>query len=136
MKILFKNQLRGFAILISVLVLAVVGMAISTTLLMMSVSSAQTTLIVQDALQAQELAHTCAELGLQALVTTPTFTGSSASTTLTGQSGSCIYSVVAIDATHSTINSTGAIRQVSQKVQIQMLIPQLTILSWQEVGSF
>ncbi|MEI7719736.1 MAG: hypothetical protein WCI89_00810 [bacterium] len=124
----------GFAMLIAVLSLAVVGVAVSTTLLLLSIAGAQTTLATQESAEAKTLASTCAELGLQKLVTSSAFVGTGNLTV--AQQGSCAYTVAQINASNDKINATGTVNQTSRKVQVVITIPNLVITSWQEVGDF
>ena len=119
--------------LLSTILLAALGVAISTTLLLLSISSAQTSAAVQNSAQAKSLSSACAELALQQLGISPTYLGSN-TTPLFG--GTCAYNVSAINASTDKINATGTVGQISRKTQIIIAIPSLSFISWQEVSDF
>ena len=123
---------KGFAILLSVLVLAAVGMFISTTLLLLSLSASQTAGSLQESTQAKALASSCVEMALQQLILSNIYIGTGSATL---GAGSCTYSVAAIDSTHDTIRGVGVVGQTTRRAQAIMYVPQLLVTSWQEVGS-
>jgi len=127
------TQKRGFAVIISILIFAAIGIAISTSLLFLSASAAQTTIALQESAEANNLANACAEIALQKLVTSSAFVGT-ATTTLA--QGTCNYNVAAFGVSADKIKSTGIVGTTVRKVQITIAIPQLVIFSWQEVGDF
>jgi hypothetical protein len=126
------NNTQGFAVLLSVLILAAVGVAIATSLLYLSVGTSQTALATQESAESNALANACAEEALQKLVTSSAFTGTGA---LTLGQGTCSYTV-AVSGTNDSIKSIGTVGITVRKAEIIIAIPQLTISSWQEVSDF
>lgn len=127
------NMNRGYAMLLSVLVLASVGTAVSTTLLLIGISSAQTFSTIEESHKAKALANTCAEMALQVIATTPSFVGSNSM--VLGQ-GSCNYIVSATSGTEDQINATGIVGDTRRKVKVRLSMPERIILSWEEVSDF
>ncbi len=119
--------------LLSVLVLAVVGVAVSTTLLLLSVSAAQTATNVQESQGAKALANACTEIALQRLVVSASYLGNGLANI--GQ-GSCTYTVAQIDSSRDTVGGTGTVGEMVRKVQVTITIPGLIVTSWQEVADF
>lgn len=128
-----SSMQRGFAMILSVLTLATIGVAISSTLLLLSVANSQTALSSQDAQFAKSLANTCAELGLEGIIASASYTGSGSHTLLTG---SCTFSVSAYDAYSSVVVATGVANQATRKVRVLVKVPSRTIMSWQEVADY
>jgi hypothetical protein len=124
---------KGFAVLLSVLVLAAAGVALCVSLLYLSINAAQTAGTFQESMQANGLANACAEVALQKLVTTSSFTGTGS---LTLGQGTCTYTVATGSGSTDSIKSTGTVGMTVRKVQITIAIPQLTVSLWQEVGDF
>lgn len=124
---------KGFAVLLSILILAAVGVAVSVSLLYLSINAAQTAISVQESQEANALANTCAEIALQKLVTASSFTGTGS---LTLGQGSCTYTVATITSPNDSIKSTGTVGTTVRRVQITIAIPQLAISLWQELGTF
>ncbi|HEV7449315.1 MAG TPA: hypothetical protein VGP13_02120 [Candidatus Paceibacterota bacterium] len=124
---------KGFAVIISVLIFAAIGTVISTSLLFLSVSAAQTAIAMQESSEANNLANACAEIALQKLVTSSAFVGT-ATTTLA--QGTCNYGVAAAGAAADKIKAVGTVGTTVRRVQISIAIPQLVIFSWTEVGDF
>jgi hypothetical protein len=127
------NHKSGFAVLLSVLVLASIGTIITASLLTLGTNSTQTSASLQSSEQARGVANACAELALQRLVTSSSFVGTG---NLTLGQGSCTYAVTQANATTGVINATGTVGTVVRKVQIRIALPTLIIASWQEVGDF
>lgn len=119
--------------LISVLALATIGVAVCTTLLLLSIGAAQASLATQESAEAKTLASTCAELALQKLVTTPAYLGTSNTTLL---QGTCAYTIATQSSGNDKINATGTVNQTSRKIQIIITTPALGVVTWQEVGDF
>jgi hypothetical protein len=126
-------QKRGFAVIISILIFAAIGIAISTSLLFLSASAAQTTIAMQESAEANNLANACTEIALQKLVISSIFVGT-ATTTL--GAGTCNYNVLTFGTSADKIRSIGTVGTTVRKVQITIAVPQLVIFSWQEVGDF
>ncbi len=121
---------QGFAMLLSVLILAAIGMFISTTLLILSVSAAQTTGSLQESQQARALASACVEKGLQQLITLNTYTGSGSQTL---GLGTCTYTVSTIDPYNDSVVGVGTVGQTTRRAKAIIYISQLLVTSWQEI---
>lgn len=124
---------NGFAVIFSLLILAAVGVVISTSLLYMSVANTQTAVALQSSYQASDLANACAETALQKLVTSSAFVGTGS---LTLGQGTCSYTIAANGASADKVTASGTVGTVVRKVEISIAVPQLVIFSWQEVGNF
>ena len=115
--------------LLSVLILAVVGVAISTTLLMLSISGAQTAGTSEESQKARALANACAEKGLQQLVTSSSYLGSGS---LTVGSNTCLYSVAVNDTSSDKILASSTVGQTTRKLLVKITVPGLTAMTWQD----
>lgn len=116
--------------LLSVLILAAIGMFVSTTLLILSVSSAQTAGSLQESEQARFLANACVEKGLQQLITSTTYTGSGS---LTLSTGSCTYTVSAIDSSNDSVVGSSTVGQMTRRAKAMVYVSQLLVTTWQEI---
>jgi hypothetical protein len=126
----------GYVLLLSVLVVVVIGTAVATSLLLWSVTDAQTTTILQQSARARQLAQTCAE---EALWQLQQDTAYAAGGTLTVGADSC--SIVAITGTggsNRVINASGTVGSVVRRVQVTVttVANPPVIASWQEVADF
>ena len=119
--------------LLSVLVLASVGTAVSTALLLIGISSAQTFATIEESHKAKALANTCAEMALQEIASAPSFIGSD---TLSLGQGSCTYAVFAVSGIEDQVNATGIVGDTRRKVKVRLSMPERIILSWEEVSDF
>ena len=126
------HRKRGFAVLLSVLVLAAVGVALSTTLLYLSIGGTQTSLAISESQEANGLANACAESALEKLAVSSSYIGTAS---LTLGAGTCMYTVIG-NGSSDSIDSTGTVGSTIRKVEIKIAIPQLTVSSWQELGDF
>ncbi len=125
-----NNMQKGFAMLLSVLILAVVGVAISTTLLSLSISSTQTATTLHESQKAGAAVEACVEKALQLILTSPSYTGTGSATL--GTSG-CTYAVSQVSTSNSRIHATSTVGQTTRKVLVQVTVPQRVIMTWQEI---
>jgi len=116
--------------LLSVLLLAAIGVGISATLLSLSISSAQTAATLEESAKARAVVNVCAEKALQLLIVTRTYTGSG-SVRLENQS--CTYAVNQFDATSNNIYATSTVGQTTRKLHVRIKIPELIVMSWKEI---
>ncbi len=124
---------KGFVMLLSVLLLAIIGVALSTTLVTLSVTNTQSAGILHDGEQAKNIAGDCAEVGLQQIVNLISYTGSGSQTI---GSSNCVYTVTNTSASLDTVTGQGTTNQAIRKVVVTVAIPSRSIVTWQEVGDF
>lgn len=129
-----KNQ-GGFITLISVLVVGVVGIAITLSLILLGLGSSRTSFAVEQSNQAKALANTCAEEALQQIRDSTPFTGSG---NLTLGQGICTYTVTSQGGQNRTITASGTVSTITRraKIIINGITPTIQIVSWQEVDNF
>ena len=126
---------RGYITLISVLVVGAVGLAITTSLLLLGLGASRTSFAVEQSAQARALANACAEEGLQQIRTLTPYTGTGS---LSLGLGTCTYTVTSQGGQNRTITGTGTVGTVVRKakVVINAVYPLLVVVSWQEVADF
>ena len=126
---------NGYVTLLSVLVVSVVGVAVTLSLLVLGLDAARNSFVVEQTYQAKGLAHACAERALQEIQENTTYTGSD---TLSIGQGSCSYIVTDTGGDTRNIEASGAVDSLIQRVEIDVdgLDPVITISSWQEVADF
>lgn len=130
-----SNQ-SGYVILLSVLVVGAVGTAIATSLLLLGVGGARTSLDQQRLVQARALANACAEEALERLRRDANYAGSE---TLTFETGTCTIDAVGGSGdTNRTIYSTGTVDPIVRRVVVEVASvgPPTDLTSWQEVDDF
>lgn len=115
--------------LLSVLILAVVGVTISTTLLMLSISGAQTAGTLEESQEARAAANACAEKGLQQLVSLSTYLGSGS---LMVGSNTCKWSVATNDSSSDKIFASSTVGQTTRKLLAKITVPGLVMMTWQD----
>ncbi len=125
-----KNS-GGFITLMSVIVTSAVGIAIGVAILLLGVSSSQTSIVVEQSSHAKNLATACVEDALERIKELPSFTG--LGNLVLGQ-GTCSYSVIGASPP-KTINATGTVSTVIRKVRatVSQINPKI-IYTWQEVA--
>ena len=126
----------GYIILMSVLVIGAVGTAVSTSLLLLGVGSALTSLDQQRTTQARALANACAEEALERLRLD---TGYNGGETITFDTGTCSLGVIGGSGdTNRTIEATGNVDSVVRRVYVEVASvgPPTDLTSWQEVDDF
>ena len=134
-KVWYNQQHKGFITLISVLVVGAVGVAITTSLILLGLGSSRTSFAVEQSNQAKGLANACAEEALQQIRDSTPFTGSG---NLTLGQGTCSYAVTSQGAQNRTITASGAVGAIIRKVKIiiDKINPTIQVVSWQEVSNF
>ena len=121
----------GYILLTSAILLMVIGLIVATSIVYFARSFEKNDLTIERSNQAKGLANTCAELGVQKLITTPSYTGNGNSTL---GSGSCVYGIIEPTGTTAVITATGTVNSVIRKVQVSMDIsPSLSVTRWQEI---
>ncbi len=125
----------GFITLTSVIILAAIGTAIVTSVLLLSVSSTRNAFAEQQSYQARALADACGEEALQQIWNLNSFTGTN---TITLGQGSCTYTVTNTGGTTRKITASGTVGTIVRKIQISLsaVNPNITVSSWQEVADF
>lgn len=126
---------KGFATLVSVLLVGVIGLAISVSLLLLGMSSSRTSFAFEQSMQAKALADACAEEALEQIRDSTPFTGSGA---LALGQGSCTYTVTSQGGSNRTITAVGTVSSMTRRVSITInqINPTINVTSWQEVADF
>lgn len=126
---------RGYITLISVLVAGAVGVAITVSVILLGVGSSKTSFSIQQASQARGLAQLCAEEALQQIRNSTSFTGTD---TISSGQGTCTYTVTSQGGQNRTIQATGTVGTVVQRLSIVIdkTNPTIQAVSWQEVSNF
>lgn len=130
-KLWYNND--GYITLISVLIVGAVGIAITTSLILLGLGSLRTSFAVEQSNQAKALANACAEEALQQIRDLTAFTGSD---NLTLGQGTCVYTVTSEGEQNRTITASGAVGAIVRKVKIIInnINPAIQVVSWQEVA--
>lgn len=129
------NTLRpGYVTLLSVLLVGALGLAITVSLLWLGIATSQTTFSYQQSKQANELAHGCAEEGLEKIRESSSFIGTN---TVTLSTGTCTYTVTNTGGNTRTIDGLATVGDATRKVRVTIsaINPQITVSSWQEVSA-
>lgn len=123
----------GYIALIGVLIIGAVGVAITSSLILLGLSSSRTSFAVEQGSQAKALASACAEEGLEQIRNSTGFAGSG--NLFLGQ-GVCSYTVTNGGGQNRTIDSSGTIGTIIRKVKVVIsgISPLITVTLWQEVG--
>jgi uncharacterized protein (UPF0333 family) len=122
---------KGYVTLISILVIGAVGLAITTSLVLLGVSSSRTSLALEQGNQAKVLANACAEEALQQIWNLDVFVGTG---NIIMEQGACNY-VVTNAAVPKTITASGTIGTTVRRISITIdsLHPYVHTSNWQDV---
>ena len=134
-KIWYTTQQNGYITLVSVLVVGAVGVAITTSMLLLGIGSSRTSFAYEQSNQVKALANACAEEALQQIRDSTPFTGSG---NLTLGQGVCSYTVTNQGGQNRTITTSGTVGTIIRKVKIiiNKINPSILVTSWQEVSDF
>ncbi len=125
----------GYITLLSILVVAAVGVAITTSLILLGLGSARTSFVVEQSNQTKALANACAEEAMQQIKNSTPFTGSGS---LTLGQGTCSYTVTNTGGQNRTIIASGVVGAITRKISITInqISPAIVVTSWQEVADY
>ena len=131
----YTENRDGYATLMSVLVVGAIGIAITTSLLLLGIGSLRTSFSEDQSGQARAFANACAEEGLRQIRHTAAFTGTG---NLSLGQGTCSYTVTSQGGENRTVTASGLVGTVTRKVKaiINAINPSLQTVSWQEVADF
>lgn len=126
---------QGFITLLTVLVVSAIGVAISSSLLLLGLGNARTGLALQQSKNASSLADACAEEALQQMRFATAYSGTAS---LTLSTGSCSYTVTVLTGENRDVQATGTVGTIVRHVEVTVsaLTPKTVISSWQEVAHF
>lgn len=126
---------RGFVTLISVLIVAAIGLTIATSMLLSGLTAGRTGFALIQSYQSKALADGCMEEALERIRESGPFTGTG---TLSLGPGLCSYTVISKGGQNRTATSSATVgTQVRKvKVTIDKINPVIHITSWQEVPDF
>lgn len=126
-----RRQQAGYTAFISVLIVGAATMAIALALLITGADSQRSTLIEQQAKQANGLAIACAHEALQVIHDNIAYSGTG---NLNLGQGSCTYTVAVTAPTTRTIAADGTVGSVNRDISVNVTIGSTTIsvTSWQE----
>lgn len=135
MNVHILQRQEGYIALISVLIVGLIGMTITTSLLLLGVENNQTGIVQQQSNQSKVLADACIEEALQQISDSTPFTGTD---TISLGQGSCTYTVTSQGGQNRTITATGTVDDVIRKTEviIDKITPSISVVLWQEVADF
>lgn len=110
-----KRSRGGYLTLLSVLIVAIFGAAVTFSSLLLGGNTARLALIQEQSFEARAFADACAELGLLAVTTAESFSGSD---NITFSRGTCEYAVEPVSSRESEVTSTGYSGTVVRKVLV------------------
>lgn len=126
---------NGFVILLSVLVMGAVGLSIALYLLSAGLVFSKSSFNLEQSGQAKFLANTCVE---DALFKISACTSTIGNYSLNLTEGNCTYTISKPSEETRTITSQGNVDNVIRKVKLEVdsLVPVISVKTWQEVASF
>lgn len=129
--VVINKKLNGYITLLSILVVGVIGVSVTTSIILLGLSSSNTSFSYQKMHQAKNLANTCAEEALQQIRDSTAYVGASG---LTQGQGDCTYLVTNTGGDTRQIDVTGTVGTVVRKstINISAITPLIVISSWQE----
>lgn len=127
-----RTHQNGYVVLITTIIIGAACTATALALLSGGADNQRAARVNEQALQARQLAHACAEEALQKLNEASSFTGTG---NLTIGQGTCTYTVTDASGTR-TIAAIGTVGNIVKKVKVFATInlSNISVTSWQEVG--
>lgn len=122
----------GFITLISVLVVSAVSVTITTTLILLGLGSSRTSLVLEQSIQAKNLANSCAEEALEQIRRNSSFSGPGG---ISLNNRSCSYLITDLGGQNKLINTSSTVGTVVRKVTVTIntVTPLINVASWQEI---
>ncbi len=127
---------RGYVFLITILIIGSIASATVASMLLLATTSARTTLVYQQSVQALAYAQTCVERALRELRLDGSFTGNMAVTF--GQDSCRILSVTGTGNENRGLCTEGKSGTVTRRIEVTIdrILPSVIISSWKEVSAF
>lgn len=125
---------RGFSLLLSVIVLGALVGTVVVTMFLTGMTGQQGVAAFRASERAALYADACIEKALQEVRDDNQYSGSDQ---LTFTHGSCDVEVTAGSGQNRTIEATGVVDDTTRRVRVEIsnINPEITVDSWQEVGS-
>ncbi|MBI2577955.1 MAG: hypothetical protein HYV77_03940 [Candidatus Wildermuthbacteria bacterium] len=129
-----ENQ-KGYAMLITALILGAIAASFSISLLAMSLNSSKSTFLLERSALAKGYADACAEQALMRIAQSNSFSGGA---NLSFGRGNCLYEVIHTGAKEREVNASGIVESITRRVQVQVskINPEVTVDAWKEVSDF
>jgi hypothetical protein len=126
---------RGFGLLLIVIVVGAMGTVLAFSLGATGSMALKTSKVFEKGVEARGLAQACAEIALQEIRDSDSFSGSG---NLTIGSGTCTYAVTDTGGNSREITSSGIIDDVTRKTRVLIdgINPHINVLSWKEVADY
>lgn len=133
-KELYNKNSNGYVLLISVLVIGAVGIAVSTSLILLGLGASRTSSSLEAAQKAKALANSCAEEGLKEIQNNTSYTGNG---TVVDGANSCSFVVTDTGGQTRLVVATATVRSVTRRVNVVVsaVTPRVSVASWQEVAN-
>lgn len=130
-----KEIKNGYVALLSVILIAAIGVGIMVSVIASGVNATKTDFSLQQLGNVRSLASSCAEEALQKILETGT---TSSQSNLTIASGTCSYVIIPTGGGALTINAAGFLGTVTSKIKVLVAstTPSITLSSWEEVADF
>ena len=129
------DKQRGYATLVSILVIGAIGVSITTAMILTGVSTSDSSFVLEQGKEARALVDACAEEALQQIRSNTGYAGSG---NLTYSNGSCSYEVVSTGGENRSVEAEGTVGTIVRRVAVEVdaVSPLINIASWQEVADF
>ena len=126
---------RGFATLLSVLVVSAIGISVAVSTLLLGLDNSRNGYEVAQSARARALANACAEEAMLQLGQSNNFNGSGG---LSLGGGTCNYNTSRAPKQTVLVTSYGTVGTIVRKVEITASVQKksISIISWQEVADF
>ena len=130
-----KFCLSGFVALLGIIIVGSVGVVIAISLLWFGVESSRTSFVLQQSVQAKSFANACAEEALNRVRDDEFFVGGG---NFSFDDGVCNYFVQNQGGSNRLITVDGIVGVVVRKIKIviDVIVPQINVSFWGEVGDF
>lgn len=116
----------------SVIILGALGVAVSTSVVLLGLGSSQSSLTYDESNRSRGLAEACIEEGLQKIREEETYIGSNE---LTFTGGDCAYLIEDIAGSQKRVTASSTVRDITRKISVDTsaLRPKIIVDSWIEV---
>jgi hypothetical protein len=128
-----KDNKKGYITLITILIIASIGLSVSISLLLFGLNSSRSSFANEQSGQAKYLADACIEQALQEIRKNHLFSGNNF---LSLKQGTCYYDVIILTGEKREIHSFGVVDDIVRKVKVVVndIEPRINVFSWQEVS--
>jgi Tfp pilus assembly protein PilX len=125
-----RTQRSGFTLILAIIILTSVSLIVMTSIGSLGFSRAKASVVERERYLARAAADGCAELGIEQVLASSSFTGSG-STNFTGSA--CTYTVTTVSGSNAQIDGVGTAGSSTRRTRVIVVRSPFSYVSWLQI---